>query len=201
MVMDRLPGDWQSTMTLGTKRFHCGHCGSRVSSDRGYRMPSVSRSSESYAVAYVCHDCNRLSLFDGDIIQVPAPMLGRPIEKLPEDVESLHSEMLRASAVGAYSLVIIGGRKLLMHIAVSLGADEGKTFKWYVEYLEENHFTPPNSKLWVTKIKDMGNDSNHEILISSNEDSIKIMKFIDLLLTFNYEYADAESDKGLDSAE
>ncbi len=197
IAMDRLIGDWQSIITLRSKRFNCGHCGSSVSSDRGYRIP-FGNTGMTTATAYVCHDCNRLSLFDQDIVQVPAPMLGRTIERLPEDVEFLHSEMRRASAVGAYSLVIIGGRKLLMHVAVSLGAEEGESFKWYVEYLEKNHFTPPKSKLWVTKIKDMGNESNHEILISSNEDSVKIMKFIDLLLTFNYEYADAEDDKELD---
>jgi hypothetical protein len=117
-------------------------------------------------------------------------MLGRSIKKLPNDIEALYSEMRKASADGAYSLVVMGGRKLLMHIAVSLGAEEGKKFVQYVSYLETNHYTPPKSSTWVQEIKDMGNESNHELVVSAKDDADKIIKFLDLLMTFNYEFAD-----------
>lgn len=127
-------------------------------------------------------------------------MLGRSIDKLPDDINSLYNEMRKASSQGAYSLVVMGGRKLLMHIAVSLGAQEGKKFVEYVKYLESNHYTPPKSKAWVKSIKDMGNVSNHELVISSKEDAEQIIKFLDLLMTFNYEFAD-EEDAEVDSVE
>lgn len=190
-IMSKLYANWQSIPTVGTKRFICGHCGSSVSSDRAYY--ATNNVSAKLASAYLCHDCNRLSLFDDDIVQVPAPMLGRTIEKLPTDIDKLYNEMRKASADGAYSLVVMGGRKLLMHIAVSLGAAENLKFVQYVTYLEDNHYTPPKSKTWVKVIKDMGNISNHELVLSTQEDAGKIIKFLDLLMTFNYEFADEES--------
>ncbi len=94
--------------------------------------------------------------------------------------------------MGAYSLVVLGGRKLLMHIAVSLGAEENLKFVEYVKYLEKQHYTPPKSKTWVKEIRDMGNESNHELILGTEEAATKIIKFLDLLMTFNYEYADEE---------
>lgn len=193
--MERLNGNWKGLEALGTFRFTCGHCGNRVSSDRGYFALLPNSAGTQVARAYLCHDCNRLTLFDEKIKQVPAPMLGRAIKKLPEDIESLYTEMRKASADGAYSLVVMGGRKLLMHIAVSLGAEEGKKFVQYVSYLETNHFTPPKSSTWVKEIKDMGNESNHELVISTKEDADKIIKFLDLLMTFNYEFADEQDEE------
>lgn len=190
--MDQLNGSWKGLEALKTFRFACGHCGNRVSSDRGFFAYTNGNTSNQTGRAYLCHDCNRLTLFDEAIKQVPAPMLGRSIKKLPNDIESLYSEMRKASADGAYSLVVMGGRKLLMHIAVSLGAEEGKKFVQYVNFLETNHYTPPKSSVWVQEIKDMGNESNHKLVISTKEDADKIIKFLDLLMTFNYEFADEE---------
>lgn len=200
IAMERLNGNWKSLEVLRTLRFTCGHCGNRVSSDRGY-FATPPGSSTQVARAYLCHDCGRLSLFDENIKQVPASMLGRAIKKLPQDIEFLYTEMRKASADNAYSLVVMGGRKLLMHIAVSLGAEEGKKFVQYVKYLEDNHFTPPKSSTWVQAIKDMGNESNHELIISSKEDADKIIKFLDLLMTFNYEFADEENDATTETQE
>lgn len=198
MQMNRLNGNWQNLETLQTRRLQCGHCGNRVSSNKGYSAVRPGSGGVQTGKAYLCHDCGRLSMFDEDIIQVPAPMLGRSIAKLPDDINNLYDEMRKASSQGAYSLVVMGGRKLLMHIAVSLGAEESKKFVQYVKYLEDNHYTPPKSKNWVKAIKDMGNESNHELVISGKEDAEKILKFLDLLMTFNYEFADEEPE-GLDN--
>lgn len=193
--MELLDGNWQRLEALQTFRFKCGYCSNKVSSDRGYFAIRNGSNSIQEARAYLCHDCGRLNLFDKKTGQVPTPMVGRAIEKLPDDISSLYNEMRKASSQGAYSLVVMGGRKLLMHIAVSLGADEGKKFVEYVKYLETNHYTPPKSKAWVKEIKDMGNETNHELVISSKEDADKIIKFLDLLMTFNYEFADPEDSE------
>ena len=39
----------------------------------------------------------------------------------------------------------------------------------YVDYFEENHFTPPNSRGWVDLIRKKGNEANHEIKIMAKE--------------------------------
>ena len=75
-----------------------------------------------------------------------------------------------------------------MHIAVSQGADQGKTFLNYVDYLVDKHYAPPNSKVWVDRIRAHGNEATHEIVLKSAADSKEIMVFLEMLLKFIYEF-------------
>jgi hypothetical protein len=75
-----------------------------------------------------------------------------------------------------------------MHIAVAQGADTGKKFITYVNYLADNGFTPPNAKVWVDEIRNLGNDANHEIIIMDESNAKSVIKFLEMLLKFNYEF-------------
>ncbi len=127
-------------------------------------------------------------------------MLGRNIDNLTENVEKLYKEIRSASTTEAYSLVVAGGRKLLMHIAVGLGAEENKNFVEYVTYLQKANYTPPNSRDWVGKIKEMGNEVNHQLIISSRENAETMLKFLELLMVFNYEFADIKPEESESSS-
>lgn len=75
-----------------------------------------------------------------------------------------------------------------MNIAVSQGAEEGISFKQYVEYLSENHYTPPGSDEWVHHIRTKGNEATHEISIMEKDDAEELITFIEMLLKFIYEF-------------
>lgn len=122
----------------------------------------------------------------------PSAPLGRSVNKLPEDINSIYEEIRRATSVNAHTAAVMLARKLLMHIAVEKGAQTGKTFVFYVDYLETNHYTPPNSKSWVDKIRQLGNGANHEIVIMTKEDSQTILTFLEMLLKFIYEFPEIE---------
>ena len=62
-----------------------------------------------------------------------------------------------------------------MHIAVQKGADSGKSFISYVEFLAENNYLPPNGKDWVDHIRKRGNEANHEIMIMKKEDAMELL--------------------------
>lgn len=79
-------------------------------------------------------------------------------------------------------------RKLLMHVAVDQGAEEGKSFAFYVGYLEENHWIPPNGKEWVDAIRKGGNEANHEIAIAGEPQAKQLLDFVEMLLKFVYEF-------------
>ncbi len=83
---------------------------------------------------------------------------------------------------------MLAARKLLMHIAVDQGADPGKKFITYVNYLADNGYTPPNARTWVDEIRNLGNEANHEIVIMDEQAAKTILKFIEMLLKFNYEF-------------
>lgn len=75
-----------------------------------------------------------------------------------------------------------------MHVAVQQGASENISFKKYVEYLDENNLIPARSKGWVDKIRDMGNESNHEIRINTRKDADDMLRFMGMLLSIVYEF-------------
>ena len=75
-----------------------------------------------------------------------------------------------------------------MNIAVSKGADEGKTFIEYVEYLAENNYIPPDAKYWVDYIREKGNEATHEIAIMGRKDAEDLIKFMEMLLKIIYEF-------------
>lgn len=190
--MERLRGNWANTGAGNAINYVCGHCGKDIES-REFYFSGPGQDGQ----IYICHRCNRPTFFDkskSPATQMPAPIVGRPIGKLPADVSDLYNEIRAANASGSFSLVILGARKLLMHLAVSHGAEPSKTFLEYVDYLHSEHHVPPKSKGWVDKIRKMGNDANHEIVIGSQKDAETIIGFLGLLLVFMYEYADDETN-------
>jgi hypothetical protein len=75
-----------------------------------------------------------------------------------------------------------------MHIAVAKGADEGKKFIEYVEYLSAKGYVPPDAKSWVDHIRTKGNEANHEIVIMSEEAAKDLIAFVEMLLKLVYEF-------------
>lgn len=75
-----------------------------------------------------------------------------------------------------------------MHIAVSQGAEEGKRFVEYVNFLSDKGYLPPGSKNWVDHIRQKGNEANHEVAIMSRYDAEELISFCELILRFLFEY-------------
>ena len=74
-----------------------------------------------------------------------------------------------------------------MNIAVTEGADEGKSFIDYVTYLNDKNFIPPKGKSWVDAIRKLGNEANHSIQFKSPEEAKLVLTFTEMLLRFIYE--------------
>ncbi len=79
-------------------------------------------------------------------------------------------------------------RKLLMHIAVAKGAESGKPFEHYVDYLATCNYIPPDARPWVDHIRKKANEANHEINIMTPSDAAELLSFIQMLLTMIYEF-------------
>ena len=83
-----------------------------------------------------------------------------------------------------------------MHLAVNVaGAKEGEKFVQYIEHLKKSGYIPPNGDKILKYIKDLGNEKNHEIKIGTKEEAEKIIKFIEALLIFIYEFPSEFQDK------
>jgi DNA-directed RNA polymerase subunit RPC12/RpoP len=170
----------------------CGFCGDKVGSASGYHHSGVG------ATIYICTNCGGPTFFLGDD-QYPGPLLGRNIDKLPDDISEIYREIRDSIQNGNFTAAQLLGRKLIMHLAVDVaGAKEGDTFVSYVSFLKQAGYIPPTGDKWIDYVKKMGNEKNHEIKIGKKEEAEKILKFIEVLLIFIYEFAGEVDEEKLE---
>ncbi|MCM3089143.1 DUF4145 domain-containing protein [Bhargavaea ginsengi] len=190
--MNRLGGIWGSRKEeLEGITYLCGYCDVVTSPVAGYESHDSLAMIQSYKYTgriMICPNCNRPTFVD--LIkeeQYPGQKFGDSVESLPSNIETLYNEARNCFSVNAFTSSVLSLRKLLMNIAVSVGAEPGKKFAHYVDFLNDNHFIPPGSKDWVDHIRKKGNVANHEIPNMTKEDAEEILGFIQMLLQIVYE--------------
>lgn len=184
--------EWSSiSSNLVSKDYICGHCGADICSKSGYsgiyREQRGRQGLVINAYIYICHRCSFPTFFFNDY-QSPGPTFGKEIDNLPDDISNLYREARLCISVQAFTASVLASRKLLMNIAVSKGAEEGLKFIQYVQYLADKGYTPPNSKEWVDHIRKRGNDATHEIALMDQETAELLIKFIEMILKFIFEF-------------
>ena len=173
---------WHYIQDVESKSYRCGFCGHGVASATGY--PDKASSNR---VIRICPHCENPTFF-GNGVQVPKVAPGNEVAYLPESVNQLYKEARNCVSVQAYTSSVLSCRKLLMNIAVSQGAEEGKNFFHYVEFLANNGYIPPNGRGWVDHIRKRGNEATHEIVVMSQDVAEELISFVEMLLKFIYEF-------------
>lgn len=183
---------WQNVSGLKSRSYTCGYCGASVASEKGwYGSTVVNGVSRAVAYMYICHQCTRPTLFDDfdTETQSPGVVFGEPVSDIPDaDTERLYNEARACTGSGSYTAAVLCCRKLLMHVAVSLGASPGDPFINYVQYLADNHYVPPGAKGWIDHIRKKGNEANHEISLMQQSDAEELLAFVQMLLKVIYEF-------------
>ena len=178
---------WYNAVSFLRKSFTCGFCSKNVAPSIGY----INNDANNNAIAFIviCPNCDSPTYFDKYKIQFPKVRLGEEVQGISDaGVESLYNEARDCTSVGAYTSVVMTCRKILMNLAVQHDAKENQSFVYYVEFLAEKGYVPPNGKPWVDEIRKKGNDANHEIRIMTEPEAKQILKFVEMLLRFNYEF-------------
>lgn len=179
---------------LISKSFICGYCSNRVSSDKGYPLynnhytfhDNVAKSGY-FGGVYICPECLNPSYFYLDN-QIPGPLVGNELDHLPGNLSEIYNEVRKNISNSCYTSAVLLSRKLLMNIAVHQGAKENLKFIQYVNYLDENNFIPPNSKVWVDSIRKKGNEATHEIKLMEQKDATQLLLFLEMILSFSYSF-------------
>ncbi|MBI2031558.1 MAG: DUF4145 domain-containing protein [Candidatus Levybacteria bacterium] len=180
---------WQHLGNLSPRQFVCGFCSDKVGAHMGYH------NSHNGHLIYICPNCGAPTYFVGNI-QHPGAIIGRSIKNLPEDVNEVYREIRESVQNACYTAAVLLGRKLLMHIAVDIAkAKEGNSFVSYIDHLSKSGYIPPHGGKWLTFVKDIGNEKNHELKIGEKDESEKILKFIEVLLIFIYEFPNELPDE------
>lgn len=177
---------WIQQMQLPSKTYKCGYCENPLASNYGYK--GTLQGGKSFIYIYNCHFCSKPTFFDFDGTQTPGAKIGSPIKHIGNpDIEKLFKEANSCFSIGAFTSSVMCCRKLLMNISVEQGAEEGKGFVYYVNFLNDNNFIPPNGREWVDSIRKLGNEANHKIDFKNHEDAKLIITFTEMLLRFIYE--------------
>ena len=184
--MDKIVNSWESIQSININTYECGYCGKTVASDKGWRT-STAAHQEHRALIHICPLCKQPSYFYGEE-QTPGVSYGSEVSHLPDGIERLYKEARDSVAARAYTASVLTCRKLLMNIAVAQGADEGRSFLYYVEYLASQGYVPPNGRGWVDHIRRKGNEANHEIVLMSKSDAEELILFTEMLLKFIFEF-------------
>ena len=74
-----------------------------------------------------------------------------------------------------------------MNVAVEEGADANESFAAYVSWLADEGFVPAKGRSWVDRIREKGNEANHEIPDIDRTDAEDVLSFTEMLLKVNYE--------------
>ena len=180
---------------------YCGHCNNKIGLDVYLKIFNIiktgtgkSENVQKYSVG-VCPLCGAPIILNKENSNVlPAMREFGEISFLPKDVDILYNEMRDAYSVQAYTCCVISGRTLLANVAVEEGAEEDKSFKYYVNYLVDKYLPATKNKPWLDKVRELGNDSAHKTIIANKEQAKISLTFINAILKNIYEFPNSVSD-------
>lgn len=148
-----------------------------------------------------CAGCNRPAIVDrGRLIPAAKPL--KVPKGLPEEMEPLWDEARTCLQNGANTGAVMLCRKLLFHVAVDKGLPDKKANGWApnfyecVQHLEDEGYFTPNMRRWVDRVKDVGNEQNHELKPIEPAVALDVATFAQQLLVLAY-----EMDSMLETAE
>ncbi len=172
---------WKNTIEMQSLQYTCGHCGNIVATKIGFYSVRNNR-------IYICPHCDGPTHINNLGTQYPDVAPGNDVDHLPEDLASLYKEARNCIAASAYTGAVLLTRKLLMNISVEQGAEKGKPFIHYVNYLAEQGYIPPNGRGWVDHIRKKGNEATHEIALMKKADCEDLIAFSEMLMKLIYEF-------------
>lgn len=139
-----------------------------------------------------CINCN-LAVVQNGVVSSPSPLPLRAPSGVEGEELAAWDEARRCLGVGAYTAAVMLCRKLLMHVAVANGLpaknEKGRApdFTMCVEHLMSIGLVTIRMKKWIDRIKDVGNEANHEIAPVSKDSAMDVAKFTQTLLELAYE--------------
>jgi len=163
--------------------YTCGHCEINVN---GKVVASVS-SPDANIKWLLCTNCADGSVISKNNTQLPSTRFGPNIEGLPDEIAAAYNEARNCYSIKAYTSCELMCRKILMHVGVDKGYDEGKPFIEYIDYIESKNYITPIMKPWVDLIREHGNSSTHKLMPPEPKRSESTLMFTAELLKIVYE--------------
>lgn len=182
---------WRNAEGISALSYVCGHCGENISSNLGYRASTViaNVAYDRAAFIHVCHKCSQPTYFSHTGRAYPGATVARSFAHVPPDLVDAYQQICRCLGANCLEAGVMVARRLLMVLAWRLGADEGKSFQHYVDFFVQCGAISAPMKVWVDKIREVGNATNHSIPHVSIDDAKNVVRFVELILDNVFEAA------------
>ncbi len=185
MVTSEIYGQFDSRDERAFALHPCPDCG-------GNQMSVVARTKDDSRVWLWCVNCELALVRNHDVVTPP----NAPVQ-VPAGVTGVElaawKEVRTCLAAGAHTAAVMMCRKLLLHIAVAHGLpakndkDRAPSYAEAVEHLDSEELITKRMRPWVDRIKDVGNDANHEIVPINADVATDVARFTEQLLRLTYE--------------
>jgi hypothetical protein len=168
------------------RAIECANCGSP-------QLVTIAMTSDGLYEWLRCPACRQGAVSNRGVVLPASTGLRNPKGQPPED-QYVWDEIRGCMSVSAYNAAVMLCRKLLFHLAVTHGLpaknSQGRapTFDQAVRHLQTAGFISQRMTPWVDRIREIGNEANHEIPQISREDAETVAKFTQQLLLMIYEY-------------
>lgn len=137
-----------------------------------------------------CLNCGRAHVLVDDVLSPGASPLATPLGLVGEAAAAWR-EICDCLSVGAYTAAVMLCRKLLLHVAVGNGlamaGTKSPTFAEAVDHLEAQGVITAKMKPWIDRIREVGNEANHELPAISEAEALDVGRFTEQLLRLAYE--------------
>lgn len=178
---------WHLVYKVASKGFLCWNCENKVASEIGLS------SDNGHSSILICPFCNAPNIILPNGNNLVKPLYGKDIKKLPTDIKNIYDEARKSMKVEAYTGAVMLLRKILMNVSVENGAEEGKKFQYYIDFLYDKGIIHIKQKLLTDKIRTIGNEANHKIEAITKETAENTFKLTEHLLLNNYEFIDDDN--------
>ena len=176
---------WQYATDIRSREWKCGYCGREVAGNVGYKHRYDDK------CVLICPHCQNATSFigtDDGVEQYPPASYGKTINSLPENIEKIYGEICRCVQYSSFTGAVLLMRKMLVHLAVAKDAKEDISFSSAVKYLDEHGWIPPTGKQWVDKIRTIGNDATHQVVVCTKREAEQLLRYVEHLLISIYEF-------------
>lgn len=188
----------------------CPHCGTESLVRVVMQVDEQGRTFSKATRWLRCTACRKGSVIQSGALY-PTGMPLRQPKGLPELDDRIWHEVRVCLGAGAYAATVMLCRKLLFHVAVANGLpakddkDRAPTYLQAVEHLETKGIFTGKMRKWIDKIKDVGNDANHELEPITEAQARDVAAFTQQLLVLAYELdalmanpTEADEESGVD---
>ena len=119
-------------------------------------------------------------------------------EDFKKEIVAAYTEATKCLSSDLYTSTVMNCRKILMLVARDRYADAGKSYEYYINYLEEGGYITKSMKNWISPIRKCGNDANHKTNLINNKDAFIVFMWVAALLCRIYrrEYSDGSEFDG-----